>query len=160
LSRFEAVNISISLVNLFLSPVAVAIARQRARARKHKDFFHHGIAVYCSEEQVQTLKRAVDELVCFYADEWVRYQKNLKRIILDDELQTLLWVARRTTIIQESDTSRMSSVEHLASWLVADCERVQVHRENGCTHIVWKKGITAIARKRADEKRAEYLSRG
>lgn len=151
-------NLSISLVNLFLSPIAVGIARQRARARKLKDFFYRDIAIYCAEEQMQQLKDAVDEVVSFYGDEWDCYRKNLKRIVLDDELQTILWVARRTTIIQESDVSRMSSVTHLASWLVADCERVQAYRENRCLNIIWKKNIPALARERAEAKRKHYLS--
>jgi len=153
-------NLKLSLVNLFLSPVAVAIARQRARERKHKDFFYHGIAIYCAEDQVQMLKDAVDEVAGFYGDEWERYKKNLKYIVLDNELQTLLWVARRTSIIQESDNDRMNSTRDLASWLIADCERVQVHSENHCTMIIWKQDVLLRARERADAKRTEYLSQG
>ncbi len=153
-------NLKLTLVNIFLSPVAGAVARQRARARKHKDFFCHEIAIYCAEDQVQMLRDAVDAVIDFYGEEWSTYQKNLKYIVLDDELQTLLWVARRTTIVQESDESRMSSVEALAGWLIADYERVQAHRKNRCMTIIWKKDILALARKRADMKRVEYLARG
>jgi hypothetical protein len=152
------VNISISLVNIFLSPIAVGIARQRSRARKHENFYHQGIAIYCSAEQVPMLKSAVDELIEFYGDDWSRYRRNLKWIILDNELQTILWVARRATIIQESDANRMSSPEQFVAGLVYDCERVLVHRKYHASTIFWKKGLVAMAHEQAAIKRNEYLN--
>ncbi|MEE9368338.1 MAG: hypothetical protein V3V05_05690 [Pontiella sp.] len=152
-------NLKLSLVNLFLSPIAVGIARQRARARKHENFFYRDIAIYCAEDQAQLLKDAVDAMITFYGEAWVQYQKNLKRIVLDDELQTILWVARRTIIIQESDERRMSSLVQLTGGLIFDCERVQVYRENHCATILWKKGILSMARNRAELKRLEYVNR-
>lgn len=106
------------------------------------------------------LKSAVDQLIAFYGDDWPRYRKNLKWIILDNELQTILWVARRTTIVQESNANRMGSVEQFAAGLVADCERVHVHRKHHCSTIFWKKGIIALAHEQAAAKRNAYLNDG
>ena len=151
-------NLKLSLVNIFLSPIAVAVARQRARARKHQDFFYDGIAVYCAENQVQFLKEAIDEIISYFGDAWPDYRNTLKRIVLDDELQSILWVARRTTIIQESDTRRLGSVKHLAGALIADCERIRICQQNRCTCILWKKDVFAEARIGAEKKRADYLT--
>lgn len=150
-------NFRISLVNIFLSPIAVGIARNRSRARKHENFYHQGIAVYCSPDHVPMLKDAVDQLIAFYGDDWPRNRKNLKWIILDNELQTILWVARRAVIVQESDATRLDSTSLFVAGLVADCERVRVHRKYHCSTIFWKKGIVALARGQAFEKRNEYL---
>lgn len=150
-------NIRISLVNIFLSPIAVGIARQRSRARKHENFYYKGIAVYCSKAQAPLLKAAVDQFIAFYGSAWPKYRKNLKWIILDDELQTILWVARRATIVQESDAGRMASADLFAAGLVEDCERVQLHRTCYCSTIFWKKNVVALGRAQAIERRNEFL---
>lgn len=151
-------NFKLSLVNLFLSPVAGGIARQRARARKHTDFFHEGIAIYCAPEKVGFLKEAVNAARDYFGEDWGRYQKNLKYIVLDDELQTILWVAQRTVIIRESDNYRLESVKHLTASLIGDMVCVQVCRDNRCSKIIWKEGIIALSKAKAETKRLEYLS--
>ncbi len=151
-------NLSLSLVNVFLSPVVVGIVRQRARARKLTDFFHQGIAIYCHAEQVPLLKAAVDEVIVFFGDDWKRYRKNVKKIFIDDELQTILWVARRAVIIRESDSERLESSTQLAGWLVADIARVQAYKERRCGHIIWSKTVPALAKERARVARDNFLS--
>ena len=103
------------------------------------------------------LKDAVDQLIAFYGEDWANYRKNLKWIILDNELQTILWIARRAVIVHETDANRMDSIALFVAGLVGDCERVRVHRKHYCSTIFWKKGIAVLAREQADAKRNKYF---
>jgi hypothetical protein len=151
-------SLSISLVNIFLSPIAVGAARQRARARKLTDFFHQGVAIYCPADKVDLFKAALDEVVSFYGSGWSLRRKNVKCIVTDNELQTRVWVARRTVIIQENDADRLGSVKDLAGWLIADYERIQISRRRHCSVVVWNGAVSGQARQMGLEQREQYLA--
>ncbi len=152
-------NVKLSLVNLFLSPVAVHIALSSARVRKVENFYHQKIAVYCPAELKPFLIEALDDAVRFFGDEWPAYQKQIKRIIFDDKLDSIVWVARRTIIVSESDQLRVKSPRDLAGWLVSDFERIKFSHDRKCATLVWNKNIPLFARQQAQSKRAQFLAK-
>ena len=134
-----------SLINLIVAPMAVGTARSKAKERKVDDFFYEGIGIYCADEYVEMIKKAVDQVVSFYGVDWPKYKKNLRRILVDPDLHTTLWFGQRTLIVRESDQNRMTSANHMAAWLVADLQRVQFLKERHSLQIILSRKLMTTA---------------
>lgn len=134
-----------SLINLVVAPMAVGASRAAAKERGVKDFFHHGVAVYASDEHVELVKEALDRVAAFFGDDWPKYKKNLKRVILDPDQHTNLWFGQRSVVIKESDENRLRSINHMAAWLIADYQRIQYLKERHALKIIWSKRLMDAA---------------
>lgn len=146
-----------SIINLFVAPMAVGTARSKAKQRGVSDFFYEGIAIYCADEHTDLMKKAVDQVASFFGDDWQRYKKNLKRIILDPDLHTTLWFGQRSLIIQESDTNRMASANHMAAWLVADVQRIQFLKERHSLKIMFSSKLMHAANESGKAKLQHFV---
>ena len=146
-----------TIINLFVAPLTLKVARALAKSHDAKDFYHQGIAVYCTEPQIPLVKESIDEVVRFFGAEWPQYRRNLKCIIVDEQISSALWFSRRTLLVRESDANRMGSARHMASWLVADFQRVQTLRKKSALHIIWSSSVMNAANEAGKRKRDEFL---
>ena len=147
-----------TLVNLFVAPLAIRVARALAKSRGAKDFFHQGVAVYCSEERAPLIKDALDEVVRFFGDDWPRYRRNLKRIIVDPEIQSALWFSVRSLLVKEDKAMHAASAEHFAGFLVANYERIQCMRRKGALYVIWSSSLASTALECGKQRREAYFS--
>ncbi len=147
-----------SLINIFVAPVAVRAARVLSKKHGSQDFFHQGIAIYCPEAHKPLIKESLEEVVRFFGDDWRRYRKNVKCIIVDPEVGSTLWFSKRTLLIRETDPNRMSSTVHMAGWLIADFQRIYELKRRFALHCIWNRGVIDTANESGKRLRDQYVA--
>lgn len=145
-------------INMFVAPFIVGATRAQAKKHGARDFFHQGVAVYCRETHAALIKESLDEVGRFYGKEWRRYRKNIKYIIVDEEVSSTLWFGTKTLLVKESDANRMGSAVHMAGWLVADFQRIQALKRRHALNKQPSQKILDEVNESGKRMRAEYLA--
>ena len=145
-----------SILALLLGRVAIRNSLRACKSANAKKVSMQGVDVYCRAETERKVSRALAAVAKFYGSHWESVRPHLKTIIIDEGILTNLWIPQRTLIISKTDEGRMSSVENLAGWLIADYERIDVLRKKRCHIIPWKKDALSLASIDALLRRLDY----
>ncbi len=151
-------NILTSFMVVLLGRFTVKGAISHAISGNAKRHSFMGVHIYCTDDELNLVEDALRDVADFYGMRWAEYKGCLQMIVLNKPVHSHVCIPQKVSIIQSGDRSRMSSITHLAGWLIADFERIRFFSDNSFRMIIWKKEIPDLASESALSMRKKYLA--
>ncbi|NLX24712.1 MAG: hypothetical protein GXY61_01960 [Lentisphaerae bacterium] len=150
-------RIFVSIFALIIGPVLSWAASIIGGPPGKLSFYCHGVHIHCTAEQKEFVEEALNSVVEYFDDAWPKYKSVVKRIILNEGIDTFFLIPYRTIIVKMSDINRMRSVRCFSAQLVADYERIKTFRDNWSSIIIWGSRVVDLAEASAVSARQKYL---
>jgi hypothetical protein len=137
--------------------VIVRKAIQGACSQKATKSSIEGVTVCCTSEEEPLVRNALNEVAAFFGARWASVRPLIQTVVINEGIETSLWIPQRALLILKTDPARMKSVRNLAGWLIADYERIDVLKKHSCRLIPWSKKAVGLSSIDALLRRMDYI---